>query len=842
MPLSGTYMSETVYHEDGYGNVTERIVVATTYDNLFMTKATYLSTLTLTDVLSIGNSKKDVNFETGVYAQDELTITMHEARIESAVDLACYQLVLQCQDIRYPLYIAYFIEPDDTSTATLTASSEFVGIISPNMKAKEVFWRNKSEYDPDTQALYEWSMTAKSFDLSSFNSDLLSDLVDEMYISGDDFTGQLWRELNVADRLGWCILENGDKTKFANLVNLNRAITELSRIFASRLSTNLGTTFSIDFDECTLDISYSPARWWNQTNLNYRGGDGFGITTRFVGRPDEAINRAGTSLELIKDFAYHDYVINDNDAVTLKFGDNVTDAQSPWISSHMFFYQVDNAGLDPADGTPQTDGANSFLEDDKITFAEWLIALASSFGLIASFSYSTPTNLHIKFMSRAEFTKEFLFVPDVVESDISVNANKKDDNNTFYGLSCKHADEGQNKFYIDDNGLDWKKPGNIVPVKMQNHKGKKIYLTISPTTRHMKFVDPHDAMDPDSWTNWMYNLEGYEGRIPHNGIICNGEIRQHDSNFGDDMYNAVGLHTAIYVKTVGVEVDQVVPVYNWLVQRNYGLDGIAIWSPAGAGHYKHNGINKTVYKQADYVNELNVLNQNAYSTERNLTIPYLCRFRKAQDGSHADDNGGRGRWQNCVLGSKITFGTGGTAVTYIVIGIDRDSNNKSTKLKLWNISNFAFSTSTGLTTSFNDESSNALQSIEKSNCFDGIASGTIGQYNIVVWNDDLTYSKATPSSANINRFCGIAMNDAINGGNVTVLKPGNTFFDNTANYAVRTPLYCRVLVIGSGNISSDILQEASGTEDVHLLIGYGTGTMIETINFDNIDNQIILES
>lgn len=824
MAIYGTYMSETVYYEPDYGNVTERIVVSSTYDELFISRADYLAAQPFVDILTIGTSKHDVALESGSYAEDELSIKMNQAAINNAYSKLCYQLVLQSQDITYPLYIAYFIQPDDTNSDTIIESAEFIGVIQPEMKAKELIWQNTDEYDPDTQPIYEWELKAKSVDLSLFDSDKLEDIIKSLH---EDTT---WRTENIEDRLAWCDLGGGKVTKFANLVNLNKANTKLAELQAELISTRINSTVTIVIDECILDEKFSPARWVN-SNRSYSKLEAAGgyhtEETRYIGRFGEH----GVPVAVNKD-----YVIYTNDAQTLKIGDNVLDEDSPFITSHLLFWD----DISSVDGSPQNNRTNSFVEKSDITFADYMIGIAGSFGLIVTFYMKNANEIHVKIQSKKDFVQEYCYIPDADESDINTAPFNKSEAKTVYGIACQWCDEGASKAYLYNNSQDPTKDGYIESVSPMKATGAdKLLLTISPTVRHLSVGDCEEITSINAGTNRLLLINS---RMPHNGIITdeNGN-RRDDTTRPDAIWNAIGLHTAIYLKTRGKETLQFPNGPSSGYYINHGVDGQEIWSPAAAAHYKYDGLDKTVYTQAEYVNFIRGTEQQAYTTEKNITVPYLCRFRKTQAGTDPDDDGGRGRWQNLKLGNKITFGAGGTAITYIVTGIERDSETKSTKIKLWNNQYFSFATATGLISSVSPDGENNNRAVPAVNSGIGLASGSVQQYNVVIQNDDGSYSKAEPIESHVGRYCGIAMNSANDGEELTILPAGLQFLNPLWNFTVRTPLYLCRNIVSADNVSDTILSVKNGKDCVALLIAYAKDGLVDTVDFDNIDNQIILE-
>jgi len=824
MPAYGTYMSESQYIEDGYGLVTERVVVASTYSDLFMNKVSYLASQPFVDILRIGSSKKDISLENGSYAEDELSIKMKQAEISNTWENLCYELVLQAQDVAYPLYIGYFIQPDDTSLSTLVNSAEFIGIIQPEFKAKEIVWRNRTEFDPDTNPLYEWEFKAKSFDLGSFDGDSFESLLNDV------FADTTWRSNNISDRLGYCDLGGGKVTKFANLVNLNTMNTKINAVMAARMSASIGSTFSIIVDECTLDEKFSPARWMNSyTSMVEKSyWDDVGTVmpsvlhgvTRFIG------------------FNNLNYRINENDAKTLKLGEAQPDIDSPFLSSFMYFPLDIHTGT-AEDGSPQKTKTNSFVEKEGITFAEYYIGLAASFGLFVRFYYTTATELHIKFIARATLEQIPCFIPDATESDLTTNSVKtKKDVKKVYANANKWCGEGNGVYRLNvEDVSSWNQSSryNIYDDfedPSPKNEGDKIFLSISPNVRLQTLADAEDipiyAGDEKIKVKWA--------KIPHNAAIYHPSGTRRDSTKNPDaIWNSIGLHTAIYVKIVGIEENiQTDGITDYYV--NYGLDGDYIWSPVAAGHYKFQNTDKTVYKQADYVNAIRGLDEKSYITEKNLTIPYLCRFRKLENGTDTDDDNGRGRWQNMALGVGVTL----NSVNYIVVGIERNPEQKNTKIRLWNTSNFAFSDASGLSAlEIIGNSSNPSSLIATSEQNYGIAFGNLEKYQIVIKNSDGTYSKALPINTHAGKYAGIAMNDALNGEPVFIIKAGESFDNPDWNFTTRVPLYLRYNVSNPGNISSDILTAANANEDVVLLIGYGEGSFVQTIDFTNINNQLV---
>jgi hypothetical protein len=123
-----------------------------------------------------------------------------------------------------------------------------------------------------------------------------------------------------------------------------------------------------------------------------------------------------------------------------------------------------------------------------------------------------------------------------------------------------------------------------------------------------------------------------------------------------------------------------------------GLQGEKCIHPIAAVHANINGVENTYYSLSDYINALMERDSKYFETEYNITVPYICSWRKSADGLHVDDDGGRGRLSNLQLGAKVVI----DSIEYMVIGIERDWNAWTTKLRLHYADRFAFEEASGL--------------------------------------------------------------------------------------------------------------------------------------------------
>ena len=843
------YYTETTCMEQSYGKVTERVVVSDTYGGLFAGGGTSCN------ILEVTSSKKDFSLESGTYAQDELSFTLDEARVQIKADDDCIDFVLAAQTVTTKRYIAWFIQPEATLAVT---EAEFVGLVKPEMKATDLTWKNHTEYDPDWQPVRTWELKASTFDEVSLEAQKLESLI----YTGTDalITETAWIAANIKDRLGWFYDSTSDRSaNFANLVNLNTFLTKISSIVATRISADIGDTFTIVIDTCTLDFKLSPARFYNLGGITKWGSPSAtpDFVTRYVGGGTVYASPYGTKGLM---FPYC-YKIKDADAITMKLGDTATDAESPWISKHMFFYK--NTEEDDANGA---DKDNSFLKLDN--YIDLLTGIALTFGMFVRFYYSSTTELHVSFVPRNGMMQETTFIPDANDSDLTVKASvsSSEEQKKVFGVANQYAGENYLSPHYDDdtiyfintdsyykytfnanktNDCESGYPSNVF--SMDKLEGDKLLLTISPTIRQQNVGEDQGTY---TGTDKFYKFDDINLYMPHNGVFCDdfsALTRKTDSKRSPALWNSIGLHTAIYVQTTGAAEtgSLTIGLNTFPMLVNYGCDTETIWSPAAALHVNDTyGGQATYFRLSDYIGYTRQLSQLSYLSERNLTVPYLCRFRRLEDGSDADDDSGRGRWQNVALANKLTILEGGNPVYWVITGIERDNKLKTTKLKLWNSSYNSYAEASGLTAALNVDGEGAISPpLIQAPLYELYsAAETIYQGNVVIINSDKTISRAKAlSSHSWGKICGIALTGGTVGTDIMIALPGRAVNLSTWNFTTpNTPVYLHTNLVSADNISASPVTAKSITEDMSVLIGYGTGSEIQTLDFTLLANQLIL--
>lgn len=837
------YYTEKTYMEQDYGLVTERLVVSDEYPALYTAG-------TSCNMMNLKRSKKDFSPDSSSYMQDEMEFTLNEASIESSADAACFSFILAAQTVGVQRFIALFLNPVTTGEVT---TAEFVGVISPEMEGTDLVWENKTEYDPEIKPIREWSVKARTFDVAYFDQHEMDDLIH----NADDglITHTSWISDNIADRLGWWKKASTNRAAmFANLVNFNSFLTEISSIVAQRISYAIADTFSIVIDSCTLDAKFSPARFYNQCAAYYQNPNINDYVTRYVGgatisNPNEA--------PFGKAFTPYLFRINAGDAKTLKLGDGTSDAESPTISKHLFFYK----DVESEDACP-ADKSNSFC---NLSFADFIIAIALNLGLYVKFYYTATTELHIQYLNRKNFSSKFVYIPDVIESSIQVSPVFSDDNEKFAGVACQYAKEESPKFtsqsgevwisgdyvfqgnYRHTISNDYKSGYSSQNAKAGQSEGKKLLLTVSPTVRLQNAGQDSGSESSAEQSALRYLQNVY---MPHNGVFSNNFSaleRKTDSKRTASLWNAIGLHTAIYLQFTGEESlgTETVDGNSLPVYYGYGIDGETVYAPAGMIHVNVNGTAYHFFSMSDYLNFIQTVDKLSYENIYQMEVPYLCRFRRAEDGTDTDDDGGRGRWQNLALGDKVIIEENSNTNYYIVVGIERDFERVTTKIKLWNKMYQSFADASGLSTAVSRSNTDQPAGIVLNPGHEpGIVSGEdITAGNIVIKNDDGTFTKAKAlSSLSCGKLYGMALTSGTEDGEILVVKAGGEGSVSTFNFTANTPLYLRTATTSADNVSASILSAKSLIEDMAVLIGFGNKSLVQLVDFSNLSNQLILTS
>lgn len=416
------------------------------------------------------------------------------------------------------------------------------------------------------------------------------------------------------------------------------------------------------------------------------------------------------------------------------------------------------------------------------TFVDFLYRLALSLGMYVRFEYTTATELRISFSSRAGVVKHEIWIPDVEKASLDVGPADAQDKRAFRGFAFSMAAEGTKA----NQGSSWYHYDQarrlyLESVLTKNHRdaeGDDLLFTVAPVMRRFGRVDGM----PSSWQAACLPHNAYGKHLPTNSI----PMRETNVTWG---------------------------VTNQLFM-NAGTVGSPHILPVASLRVKIGGVGDIYYSLHEYVNTLAGRDDTYFKTEYELTVPYLCSIRKSADGLHADDDGGRGRWQNLDLGCEFTL----DGVEYTVVGYERKYRSLETTLRLHRLSRFSFEQETTPQAAMiiaPAEGAYAAGAGDETviECGEAIGEGDA----ISIRSNGKAY-RAVALNSDYGRVFGVATSAAVLGDFLRVQFGG---IATHAAYAF-TPgdrVFLRTAAFGTSNVQSNRLADMTATEDMFLELG-----------------------
>lgn len=585
------YKTTRTYFEDGFGLVTDIIVVADTRDGVAS-----LDDALETEILFFEETAEDLDTQAGVFSPAELRFSVLGAAVITASDSAAYDFVLAARDGAAKRFCARFINP--TTPIAALADYTFFGLISAKMSAKDISWSG-GDYATGIAPLREWACTATSYDTAELLNKGLAELVD--IIKADT----VWVNALVSDRLAYFRSLAGApdydpsghrEVRFASLVDLGSLLGKLLATAA------IGTGISVTWAESTTDLFAWPA-----------------IFQPFA-TPPLPSPYAGRKLRYCLNLDHTAYPVPhgvwSGAGRRLKIGGTSTGAM--FVSWRLL--------------TPDPDEQEvSWLRYQSLS--ELLYALAFNFGMYPSFEFTSSTAVSVSFKPRSGVESSEVFLRDATDAKIDLAPIPASERKLIVGNAMSLCREGDFGYYFDGGvGQDYE------PAKPQ--KGDALPLTASVTWCMLR------GRGADAGYN--FDDEGHVALIPHNAVWYDSPTARAylaDPVNGSDHwqeYNREGCHTAIYLKTTGPSD----------ATGEKGVAGLETWRPVArvavqyGGGYPFAGV-KTYDGLAQYVNDVMKRDEDAYEQQYELTVPGLCVFRSTPIGS--------GDWRNLKLGRFVTF-------------------------------------------------------------------------------------------------------------------------------------------------------------------------------------------
>lgn len=454
----------------------------------------------------------------------------------------------------------------------------------------------------------------------------------------------------------------------------------------------------------------------------------------------------------------------------IALGDSVGLANRLWIS-------YGRVRPDAVLNLPGIDGAQYAFEKFE-TFADLLYQLALALGCYLQIEFVTATHLRITFLPRAAVVGEEIWIRDVTSGSLDVGPEQSEESDRASGFAHTLASEGTsdtkgcNHYEHGPSGLSWV-PSQLTREE-QDKGGEPLQFTIAPTMRHVK---SYGQAGP-----------GWAGTaMPHNVKLYKSSAYQ-----GGEERDSTGVTTALWM--------------------NGHLLGGTHLMPVAALRLEIGGTPTVFYSLHEYVNALSGRDRLFYKTEYELRLPFVCSFRRSADGSHVDDDGGRGSWKNVRLGRYLTI----DGTQFVIVGYERSYAAMETSLRLQHIGRFAFGEDTSSLTgdpATTSASAPAPPQYEEYECGEDIDAG-----DAVSLYAGGVIRRTVALRSHYGRYVGVAVASGLSGERIRVQTGGlasNAAWSLTAGAAV----YVRTAALGTPNVSATMLESIGATEDMYVRIG-----------------------
>lgn len=626
-----TYLMAIAYR-GAEGRVDTHVVVSDTYPGLLSTPTV------VSGILVIGTSSKDLEISVGQQAADEFSFELDELAIETADDLACAEFILEAQgsstDPLLKRYIAVLLQPSDPIEPE---DFEFRGMIEPEMSATAYDW-NGPEFDSDPAPMRRWKCTATSLEVK--------EIIDKKLLGDDaepglfDLIDTEWRDENVADMLGFFYEEDGPYGKrdgrYGDMVAFHSLIQKLLDLASD------GTGVTVTFTPDTTDFEVWPAR----VRLLNNGTEEVDFAQTRYG----LFNRRFVELDDEGNPIPYPYFVDEGD---LSYKLQLTAPDPLGVSVKKLF--VSWKVIRPADKD-----AEAYAWGAADTLSNLIYGLAFNLGMLVVWEYVDNDSITLRFRSRRNLstTSPVIYIPDVTSESLDVKPSENAEKGRFGGFANHMCEEGLNKTFRHDGGFV-KSPG------FKDVTGDPLLLTISPTICWIDHMGEDAGFKPGErfdmmGVNMLYNAIFYDWTT-----VAQPSVRALNGSIDADM---TGLHTAMYIQYFGTGINEV---------RN-GTEGQNVVRPIGAITIKKNGNLVWFATMSEYLEYLYSVDVEGFESEMELQVPYLTRFRNDPTG---DED-----WRYCTLAARVTL----DEREWTIVGLERDFVQGTTKLRLHNISRFAF--------------------------------------------------------------------------------------------------------------------------------------------------------
>jgi hypothetical protein len=775
-----TYHCIQSYYEHGIGDVRIVFVLSDTYNGLFAS-----SGVMTTSIFDVRSSKKDLELQAGVSAQDELQINCNEYLIANQDDESAFELFYSARDASVRVFVAVFINQNLNDLQCTSDNADMIGVLNPDMKAKALMW-SADNYATDVNPSREWQATAISFGDSVLNRFSPKDLVQGVRSATNSIIvpaiSESWRNSNVSDRLGWYHYTpsgNGVERKgvYSELVNLGTALRAMADNMEVGLSNTGVSNYSIVFDDFDFDYEFLPSLPNNPNGgSRFENDSSARILLReliyLTGDDWESDVAKGAGSLITTDALKHD-IPNKR---KLKLFSSTIDEQL-YVHWRMF--------------------APANQEEEKLSFysagnfLEMLYSIAYSFGMLIETYNSNATTLHVRFVSRQNLRKWRVYPIGAVNDDLNLKVENIKDKG-YYALGSNYTVDARDAYALD---LTTRRRTASYQKQSTKQSGTFVPLAVA---RSLAVVDSYVSVPP-GFNTFISDSEC----IPHNGVVID-----YRNNQWNVLIKASGISTALYMYSS-----------NLPARMNPPANGKYI-TPVASIMAKVDGKQLRFDSIAGYSNYMNSRAGFYYETERTIDVPFLCAFSRSESGSFPS-------WKELALGCEVVY----SGVSYLVLGIERDYSNYSTKLRLQATSRFVFEELGNVV----DDSGGGSQlpnpiGLNTASQHSGIssiytASGDIVAGDIVMLTGSGLVSRAT---ANVDEcyetIAGVALHNAEDGMRVSVALPDSLISSSRYEFETMERLYVRTADIPDLNITSELLTSVNAVAGENTIVEIGVST------------------
>lgn len=769
-----TYHQFIKWHEDDHGAVEARVVIANSYDELFVG----LSESVEISGLSFDEFGKSAHKDIGCIEATSISFTLDESKVDND-SIVAKNLLLSAS--LNSVYLAVFIATEETPLST---DALFRGVVDKRIETEDLLWHG-GYYDDNPTPIRIFKMTATPYEVAVINQIKLADLIfgnDDENVSGIDTA---WEEVNVKSRQGYYYSDTKKRrTVHPDLVNLNDLIRKLSDNLQTTLFDNGLGDFDIRYDISEIPNSWHPARFALQPDV-----DNPSIKSYIVREPISSSTRGGTSV-----LAY-DVFLNDKMTVFLNPDNKPVVAETtiglPSNPETVDYYTkslwINYRMVKPLDDEPNPKLAQDFRIDKYENLFEFLDDLAKLFGMYIRLYWGDNNDLRIKFVGREDNDQtKLLTLKTAAKADLKPTSKSVESNQERYNSrSWYNSLEGPDLYYRDFEG-------NLVKSdRLDSSPVKDLIFSIAPTVS----ASPKSSLFK---LTKIYMPHNVQVESVNGGIVGGTE---------DKLTKTLGLHNALYLCA-----------NSGMSHADFIYSPAYYWVPAGAITSKVDGVDKTFYSMSDYVNFVKSYDLEFNLYEYNLDIPFFY-FTKNHD-NQID-------WRDVSLFNRIVL----DGVEWIIVDIKWNFKELKHSLTLQSKDKFNFIKDVDSI----DEKRGAIgdslsdtQSQSSTINIGGNLENGVQNYDLVSITEIGTYERTLPTTDHYHRVDGIAILDE-NSNLLRIQKTGTFFSNDFPDLPLNTQIHLRATESGNNWNSSRL---TSKNEDEELILNVGKYVGYKTIEIN----------